>query len=491
MKTIFHPTATLILALMLSIFSTASAQMDRINNTIDKLEAESHLRFLTADELKGRNTGTDELLISGRYIAEQFRRYGLTPIGDNEGDYLQRVPLKNNKPATSASLNFLGQELKGGVEMAVIKATNGTVEAPIIYLTNLDDFKADDIKGKIVVSVLQDVMDARLTEQVKALQDAGAVGFIQLFGSWLRFPWPMVVNYLSQERMGLEMPDEGNQTFPHLWVRDSAQLYLQQLKENPKSSATITVEGIQKTDILAYNVIGLVEGTDPELKKEHIVMCAHFDHVGIQSKGAGQDSIYNGTRDNGIGTTGLINAAKYFAKYPPKRSIIIIALTAEEKGLLGSAYYVEDPKIPLEETVFAFNIDNSGYTNTEVFTLLDTSRTNIDELVFQAASEVGLGVIGDRLPNQNYYERSDQVSFAKKGVPAVNFKMSMTAFDERISKYYHQPADEFHTVDLDYIHKYWKAYIRAAELIGNWDQKPYWIKGDKFEEAGNKLYDLE
>jgi Zn-dependent M28 family amino/carboxypeptidase len=155
---------------------------------------------------------------------------------------------------------------------------------------------------------------------------------------------------------------------------------------------------------------------------------------------------------------------------------------------LGSQYYVADPKVPLEETVFAFNIDNSGYTTTDVVTLLDTNRTNIDELVYQAASEVGLGVIGDRLPSQNYYERSDQVSFAAAGVPAVNFKMSMVAFDERITKYYHRPNDEFDTVDLDYIHKYWKIYIRAAELIGNWDKRPYWIKGDKFEPAGEQLY---
>jgi Zn-dependent M28 family amino/carboxypeptidase len=291
--------------------------------------------------------------------------------------------------------------------------------------------------------------------------------------------------------MSLADADEGDSEFPHLLVRDSASLYLQQLKEKTDLSASLNISGMEKENVKAYNVVGLVEGTDSTLKKEHMVMCAHFDHVGIQPGEEGQDSIYNGTRDNGIGTTGLINAAKYFGKYPPKRSVIIIALTGEEKGLLGSSYYVDYPKIPLKETVFAFNIDNSGYTDTEVLTLLDTSRTNIDELVYQAASEVGLGVIGDRIPNQNYYERSDQVSFAQKGVPAVNFKMSMTAFDERISKYYHQPTDEFHTVDLDYIHKYWKAYIRAAELIGNWEQRPYWIKGDKFESAGNELYKLD
>ncbi len=481
----------LMLTIFLAMSTTAIAQIERINHTLDHLEAESHLRFLTADELKGRNTGTDELLIAGRYIAEQFRKSGLTPLGDVEGDYLQRVPIHNTKPATSTSVSMLGQDFETGIDLAMIAGSNGAIEAPLVYLIDLDDYESVDLKGKVVVSVLRDIMgSARNTNQVKLLQEAGAVALIQLFGSGLRFPWPMVVNYLSQERMSVGEINNEQQRIPHLWLRDSANLYVQQLKEKAGELVSINIEGIQKTEVKASNVIGKIEGTDPDLKKEHVVMCAHYDHVGVQP-GQGQDSIYNGTRDNGIGTTSLINAAKYFGQYPPKRSVIIIALTGEEKGLLGSAYYVDDPKIPLEQTVFAFNIDNSGYTDTDVLTLLDTNRTNIDQLVYQAASEVGLGVIGDRLPSQNYYERSDQVSFAKKGVPAVNFKMSMTSFDERITQYYHQPSDEFHTVDLDYIHKYWKAYIRAAELIANWDQKPYWIKGDKFEAAGDKLYGVE
>ena len=133
-------------------------------------------------------------------------------------------------------------------------------------------------------------------------------------------------------------------------------------------------------------------------------------------------------------------------------------------------------------------IDPQQIMDIENITLLDTARTNIDKLVYQAAKEAGLGVMGDRIPSQGYYERSDQVSFAKKGVPAVNFKMSMAAFDERISTYYHQPNDEFDSIDRDYVYKYWISYIRSAELISNWDQIPYWMPGDKFEEAGNKLY---
>ncbi len=465
----------------------SQGQMDRINKTIEPMEAESHLRFLTADELRGRDTGSPELLVAGRYISEQFRRYGLIPLGDNDGDFLQRVPLHTTKPASEAMVSMIGQEFEGGVNMAVVVGSDGNIEGPSIYLSDLQDFESHDLKGKVVIAVLRNAQAALGNqEQLKSLQEAGAIALIQLFGPGQRFPWHPVLNYLSQERMGVG-PVSNDQGIPHLWVRDSANVLVEQLKEKAGSAVNISIKGSQKKVVDAFNIVGKVEGTDPELKKEHIVMCAHYDHVGV-TKGEGQDSIYNGTRDNGIGTTGLINAAKYFGKYPPKRSIIIIALTGEEKGLLGSQYYVNDPKIPLEETVFAFNIDNSGYTDTKNLFLLDTSRTNIDELVYQAASEVGLGIIGDRIPRQNYYERSDQVSFARKGIPAVNLRMEMSVFDERITKYYHRPEDEFHTVDIEYIHKYWKAYIRSAELLGNWDQRPYWLKGDKFEAAGDKLY---
>lgn len=477
---------------LLAQFSFVSAQMERIDQAIDPVEAESHLRFLTADELRGRNTGSPELIVAGRYIAEQFRRYGLAPLGDQEGDYLQWVPLTTARPPAVAEVSMFGQDLKKDAAVLMISGSNTKITAPLVFLPDLAAFDPRDVKDKVVLTVLRDARSAlRNQDPLRALEEAGARGLIQLFGTGQRLPWRLIVNYLSRERMQIgNLDGQEERGFTHIWVLDTANTYVPQWTENPESTVSIHIEGRQISAVKAFNVVGKIEGTDPVLKNEHIVMCAHYDHVGVQA-GQGQDSIYNGTRDNGIGTTGLINAAKYFGMYPPKRSVVIIALTGEEKGLLGSQYYVQAPKIPLKETVFAFNIDNSGYTTTDVITLLDTNRTNIDPLVYQAASEAGLGVIGDRLPSQNYYERSDQVSFASAGVPAVNFKMSMVAFDERITKYYHQPEDEFHTVDLDYIHKYWKTYIRSAELLGNWEKRPYWVKGDKFEPAGNKLYEIE
>ena len=483
--------STKLVLLIVLISFNISAQMSKIKSTIDQIEAESHLRFLTADELRGRNTGTIELKIAGRYLAEQFRKYGLDPLGDKEGDYNQKVEIVESNPPSVATASLHDMVFDIQSDLGYIDGKNGIIEGPIMYLEDLSALETTDLKGKVVVTVLGDPRAALTNiDQVKNIQNLGAIGLIEIYGSGQKFPWPAVSGYLNSQKMNLGIIDsiEG---LPRVWVHDTTDVFIQKLKKNEtQSNASIKIDGLLKRPLDSYNIVGKIEGTDPILKEEHVIMCAHYDHIGVQS-GKGLDSIYNGTRDNGIGTTGLLNAAKYFGLYPAKRSIIIIALTGEEKGLLGSQFYTDNPKIPLEKSVFALNIDNSGYTDTENITLLDTARTNIDKLVYQAAKEAGLGVMGDRIPSQGYYERSDQVSFAKKGVPAINFKMSMSAFDERISTYYHQANDEFDSIDREYVYKYWISYIRSAELISNWDQKPYWMAGDKFEEAGNKLYHKE
>ena len=466
-------------------------QMSQIKSTIDPIEAASHLRFLTADELRGRNTGTIELKIAGRYLAEQFRKHGLDPLGDEEGDYKQKVALVQTNPPSTATASLQDMEFDIQSNLGYISGENGKIEGQIIFIEDISELESADLKDKIVVMVIGDARETLMnSDRVQHMEKNGAIGVIEIFGSGQKYPWTAISGYLNGQKMNLGKIDD-EQALPRVWVHDASDGLVQKLKENKgESTGSITIDGFLRKPVETYNIVGKIEGTDPVLKEEHVIMCAHYDHIGVQS-GKGLDSIYNGTRDNGIGTTGLLNAAKYFSLYPAKRSIVIIALTGEEKGLLGSRYYSDNPKVPLEESVFALNIDNSGYTDTENITLLDTARTNIDKLVYQAAKEAGLGVMGDRIPSEGYYERSDQVSFASKGVPAVNFKMSMAAFDERISKYYHQANDEFDSIDQDYVYKYWISYIRSAELIGNWDQKPYWMPGDKFEEAGNKLYQKE
>ncbi len=300
-------------------------QLERIEQTIDPLEAESHLRFLTSNELKGRDTGSEELVIAGRYIAEQFRRSGLIPLGDQEGDYLQWVPLMNTKPASEASVSMTGERFKLNNNLLVVAGSNSQVEAELIYLEKLDDYKSSDVAGKLIVTILG---DNGFNVSLKSLQEAGVLGLIQLYRPGWRYPWPLIANYLNRSKMAIGSSDKEEGILPHIWINDTAKAYVQRIMDTSDPKVKLEISGIKEDPVKAFNVVGKIEGTDPKLKEQHIVMKAHYDHVGIQNT-QDPDSIYNGTRDNGIGTTGVINAAKYFGKFPPKRSIIFIALTGE------------------------------------------------------------------------------------------------------------------------------------------------------------------
>jgi Zn-dependent M28 family amino/carboxypeptidase len=237
--------------------------------------------------------------------------------------------------------------------------------------------------------------------------------------------------------------------------------------------------------MFSSNVVGVIPGSDERLKNEHVLLSAHYDHVGT-GKQSGQmftpqDSIFNGARDNGIGTVALLAAAKSFAANPPKRSIVLLACTGEELGMLGSAYYADHPLIPLEKTVFNLNNDGAGYNSTQHISIIGWGRTNTDEEVEAAANSFGLKVAQDPAPEQNLYERSDNISFASKGIPAICFSPGVTTMDEAIFKYYHQATDNPETIDFDYLFRFCQAFEKTARLIADKPGKIAWTPGDKFE----------
>lgn len=230
----------------------------------------------------------------------------------------------------------------------------------------------------------------------------------------------------------------------------------------------------------------MVEGSDPKLKDEYIIYSAHYDHVGIGKPNAQNDSIYNGARDNAVGTVTVLSAAKSIAKRPTKRSALFILFTAEEKGLLGSRWYVENPVIPLNQMVFCFNSDNGGYNDTSLATVVGLNRTTEGDLIRKAVGEFGLKAIDD--PVGGFFNRSDNVHFARKGIPAPTFSLGFTAFDDEIGKYYHQTADNPDNLDYNYLEQFFRAYVLSCRYIGNSDSTPFWTEGDDYYEAGKQLY---
>ena len=200
------------------------------------------------------------------------------------------------------------------------------------------------------------------------------------------------------------------------------------------------------------------------------------------------DTIFNGARDNAFGTVAVLAAAESFTQLKPKRSILFIAYTAEEMGLLGSRHYAEHPLVPLNKTVFNMNCDGAGYNDVTKITVIGLDRTGVKNEFMKATKAFGLTAQDDPAPEQNLFDRSDNVSLAAKGIPAPTYSPGFNAFDAEINKYYHQAADNPDNIDHNYLLKYAQSYTYAARLIANRTQAPVWIKGDKYEQAYNKLF---
>ena len=164
--------------------------------------------------------------------------------------------------------------------------------------------------------------------------------------------------------------------------------------------------------------------------------------------------------------------------------------TAEEKGLLGSRYFTENLPVEASDIKFNFNIDNAGYNDTTLITVFGMERTGVQEEITSSCAELGLSALEDPAPEQGLFDRSDNVNFAVLGIPAPTFSLGFTAFNDAIFKFYHQPGDEVHTLDMDYVEKYIKAYILSAIKIANADSTPFWIEGDKYYDAGIELYGM-
>ena len=244
--------------------------------------------------------------------------------------------------------------------------------------------------------------------------------------------------------------------------------------------------------VVDRNVLGFVEGSDPALRDEVILLTAHYDHegAGLHLRGATPaDSIFNGARDNAMGIAALLAAADALAQNPPKRSVLLLAVGAEEHGMLGSEHYAAHPLVPLERTRFVLNNDGAGYTDTSIVTVVGLERTTAAPAIRSAAEAFGLSAIPDPVPEQNLFDRSDNVSFAVKGVPAPTFSPGFRSFGPELFKYYHRPADEVDAAfDMGYLLRFSRAYARAARNVADMDEAPRWIEGDKYAPAAEALY---
>ena len=496
-----------ILALLLLLIGvTAGAQSVGIDRSLPEFNFNEavfagEMHWLASDYLAGRRTGSIGNEIAGEYIASQLRAFGYAPI--NGESYFQEVPLVSIAPPKAAKLLVGKYTFTTNNNLIMMRGPAAQVNAGVVFANygwvdeqaGYNDYEGLDVAGKIVITRTGIPDDASLQGTFQGLAKkaelaaaAGAVAIYELYA--LPFPFSMAASRLGGQRMTL---DDGAAPapIPYGWI-DADEGFLPALQKKKRGlKGNASSSGMNVDRLTSRNVGGILKGSDPTLSAEYMLMTAHFDHVGVGAQGGGAytpvDSIFNGARDNAFGTISLLAAARAFSEVPPKRSIIILAVTGEEMGLLGSKYFSDHPLVPLDEIVFNFNTDGGGYNETTAIALIGANRTGIDQQVADAAGAFDLSVISDPAPEQGLYDRSDNVSFSAKGVPSLTFSPGMTEFDDTIMRYYHQVKDNPESIDMAYLKLYCQSFTLAARLIANRDVKPYWAPGDKYEEAGESL----
>ncbi|PWJ56575.1 PA domain-containing protein [Dyadobacter jejuensis] len=475
---------------------------------ITQAETASHMRFLASDELQGRRTGEQGNRVAARYIAEQYRRLGIVPVTGIDADapnaYFQEVAFEKLGRNGSGEILAQADRFVSGKDWILMSGEAADLEAPLVYagfgLENQDkgwnDYKGIDVAGKIVLvqSGTPDVQTpseiiASSTEKRNLAIAKGAIGVIELFDAPM--PWNIVLNYFSGEKIALaQSQNKDSKVIPHAWINGKEANIVRSLRgvENIRFKTS----GRQRQLISSANVVGHIPGTDPILKDEYVLLSAHYDHVGVGQQGgqaySPEDSIFNGARDNAFGSVALLTAAQALSQHPPKRSVLVVALTGEEIGLLGSQYYSAHPLLPLNKCIFNLNSDGAGYSDTTIVAVMGLDRTGAKKEIMKAAKTFGLGVFADPSPEQGLFDRSDNVSFAKKGIPAPTFSPGFTSFSGDIMKYYHQAIDNPESINFDYLHRFSQAFSLAARLIADKETAPFWSEGDKYEKAGNALY---
>jgi Zn-dependent M28 family amino/carboxypeptidase len=517
---------------------------------IDVGQVLTHTEELSADAFEGRAPGTEGEDLAVSYLVEQFRAMGLRP-GNPNGTFSQRVPLVGiTAEGQPLVLKKDGEERQLAWKDDLVawskhaEATASLQDSELVFVGygvsapeyGWDDFKGVDVTGKTLVMLIGDPpvadpetpaeLDAKMfggramtyygrwTYKYEIAAEKGAAGAIIVHDTQVAsYPFSVVQSSNIAEKFDLVTPDKNlGRAAVEGWVTNEqgrsivawAGRDFDQLKSVAATreftpvplgiTASITINNKLRT-MDSRNVIARLEGRDPELRDQYVLYTAHWDHLGIGPAVNG-DRIYNGARDNAIGVAGLLEIARAFTKLsaPPKRSILFIALTAEEQGLLGSAHYALKPLYPLARTAAAINIDGLNvHGRTRDLTLIGYGASELDDYARDATGEQGRIIRPDPEPEKGTYYRSDHFNFARQGVPTLYTEEGIdyigrpadyarTVREEWTTHDYHQPSDVVRRDwDLNGAREDLKVLFAVGYRVAETDRMPEWKQGSEFK----------
>jgi Zn-dependent M28 family amino/carboxypeptidase len=523
--------------------SPFTAEAEAAARTISADDLRAWVSRLSADDLEGRGPASNGDRATRAYLIDQLRSLGYAP-GGSDGSWEQPFEILGvtaampdrwtfERAGRSLALKWLDQYVAG----SGVQAARGAIaNAEVVFVGygiqapeyGWDDFKGRNLKGKVLLMLNNDpewdpalfAGDTRLyygrwTYKYESAARQGAIGAIIVHTqASAGYPFQVVQTSWSGEQF--ELPAG---TGPRLrvegWVSESAARDLAALGGHDLArliesarSRDFTPVPLGVTTSMAFearirrvqtaNVYGLLEGRDPALRREVVVYTAHHDHLGIGRGDAKGDRIYNGAMDNAAGMAQVLAIARAFAALPvpPRRSVLILFVGAEEQGLLGSQYYAEHPTAPPGQLAANINFDGGNIWGlTRDVTFVGQGKSTLDRIVDEIAARQGRTVKPDQFPDRGYFYRSDQFNFARIGVPALYLdtgtdfigrppgwgRAQVEAYEARD---YHQPSDEIRP-DWDFAGMIQDAQLGfwTGLIVGNADRLPSWNPGDEFEAA--------
>jgi len=525
-------------------FVAAESSLSSLEQGLSLIERdgiEAHLKYLADDARMGRMTGTPEYDEAAAYVAGHFEEIGLEPGGD-DGWYQQVPMLARRIDVESAKFVFHQDDVEKAQRWKEDFVMGGDIARPETNITaevvfvgfgihapgmNYSDYEGIDVEGKIVAAFggapdsfphnERAFYSSRLTKAEEAVR-RGAIGYIGLRSrtDQRRVSWKRISENAGI-RPGMSWVDlsgEAANYFPELQggavlnVPPAHELFKrapisfeQALDAADAGTPLSTPLGTEitlarKTDhksITSPNIIGILRGSDPELADEYVVFTAHLDHVGTGAPVNG-DTIYNGMYDNAMGISLMIESARAFAAMPkpPRRSILFIALTGEERGLVGSDYYAHYPTVPSDSLVANVNLDMPLllYPLADVIAF-GAEHSSLEQTIDEVVAAEDFELAPDPIPEQVLFIRSDQYSFVRKGVPSVFLVPGFTStdpaidggalFNAHLKTHYHQPSDDLsRPIDWDSALRFARANVRIGYAVAEEDERPAWNDGDFF-----------
>jgi Zn-dependent M28 family amino/carboxypeptidase len=538
--------AAALLSIPFALFISASstqAQTDNAPSRITAQEIDAHLRFLASDLLEGRAPATRGGRIAEEYIATQLQAFGVKP-GVGDSSYFQRVPIDVVKadPATirvvasgkaNANLRFTEDVVVWPGSATESSSARGELVfvgyGAVAPEYKWDDFKNTDVRGKILLVLVNDppapasepnlfggkamTYYGRWTYKYEEAERRGAAGVLIVHTTGpAGYPWHVVVNSNSTEHRLL--PRAASAPAPigvRGWITDSAAtvllaqagLNMTQLRRQaesrdfrPVSTGIIIDESMKNSmqHMSANNVVGVVRGIDPKVRDEYVAYSAHWDHFGIGPVVNG-DSIYNGAVDNASGVATVLAIAHAAAEgVKPRRSQLFIFVTAEESGLLGSAYFGEHPTVPASKIIAALNMDVVNVNGrVRDLNVMGDNKSSLGPTLARMVRAQGIRLSPDAHPEAGHFYRSDHFSFAKVGIPSVSIGPGVDFVgrpagwgqkqaEDWTARNYHQPSDEYRSdFDLTGAAQLGEIVYRLGVELGNARGVPAWNADAEFK----------